>query len=80
MAEDKWRTAGTVNKVATHLGAAMRERLTATSRKRNAEMFEEFCPAVAKSAASASATVNASVRPLLRSLIVRELDRIKNGN
>ena len=25
-------------------------------------------------------SVNASVRPLLRSLIVRELDRIKNGN
>jgi len=25
-------------------------------------------------------SVNASVRPLLRSLIIRELDRIKNGN
>jgi hypothetical protein len=76
LALDTWRTAGTSPKVATFLGKEVREKLTVRAQARNAEMFEDFCPAIGKS----KAKLNASVRPLLRSLIIRELDRIKNGN
>ena len=76
LAEDVWRTAGDVPKVATFLGEHIREQLIARSQKRNAEYFKSFC----KLGESETEPVSDSVRPLLRSLIVRELDRIKNGN
>jgi hypothetical protein len=62
--DDTWRTAGTNQKVASGIGDDMRECLSEK---------------VKSGSGPASASVE-SVRPLLRSLIIRELDRIKNGN
>jgi hypothetical protein len=77
LAEDQWRTAGDVPKVATHLGAHMRAQLTARAQKQNAKHFKSFCKLGESETESVSGE---AVRPLLRSLIIRELDRIKNGN
>ena len=75
LAEDQWRTAGDVPKVASHLGAHMRAQLTARGQERNAEYLKSFCKLDEPESVSGEA-----IRPLLRSLIIRELDRIKNGN
>jgi hypothetical protein len=77
LAEDVWRTAGDVPKVATHLGSHIIGQLTERAQKQNAKHFKSFC----KLGESETEPVSGeAVRPLLRSLIVRELDRIKNGN
>ena len=46
--------------------------LTDRAQKQNAKHFKSFC--------KLGESKTESIRPLLRSLIVRELDRIKNGN
>jgi len=72
LAEDVWRTAGDVPKVATHLGKHIIGQLTDRAQKQNAKHFKSFC--------KLGESKTEAIRPLLRSLIVRELDRIKNGN
>ena len=55
-------------------------RTAGTNQKVASALGDDMRECLSEKVKSAGGAENESIRPLLRSLIVRELDRIKNGN